>query len=283
MRNKIILRGLFYSLFLVIPAKSHNENFEIKALSAAFALSPSMIGISSKFLPEKSFFAIVGKYSVSKEFESKIRPILKELGLPNWETIPLKKKNNLTGMSSPAFAYKNGIWFEEAVCEKYDLEELKFLIGHEASHIIGKDAQNREDFLIIAPVAIYGGFQAIRYGYGYIYEKITGRSINSYIDSWHFDIATSCSSLACSGLLYLKNSRTQEMQRDTDSIKKLDCAEGAVKLFEKFKKECPYPKKPEFMLSHPSDDDRIANAKKYLKEDSKLIKIENQDTPDLKT
>ncbi len=230
-----------------------------KIVWAAAALSPIAIGLVSYFQKHTA----IGHKPLSAEFEAKTRAILQDMGIKNWQTVPLYKVNKAiaTNQASAGFAFGNAMFIDETSAKKLSDQEFRFLIGHEATHIIHNDSMTRSIFLTFMPLAFYGVSVITSTCIQWLYKKQTSYTYTDTAIRIDHGIRF-CATLAAINLSLAAFSRYQEARADKTSIERLDCPAGCIEFFENIKKK--YPQEPHPLLhTHPCYADRIKMAQEY--------------------
>ena len=230
-----------------------------KMVWAAAALSPIALGILSCF----SKTSEIGHKPLSAEWEAKTRALLKDMGMKNWQTVPLYKVNKsiTTNQASAGFALGNAMFIDETSAKKLSEQEYRFLIGHEAAHIIHHDSTTISKFLMAIPLAFYGLSAAGSECIQLLLKKQTG--LSSTDTSLRIDYVLRLSATwVLTALSFNAFRRYQEARADKTSIETLNCSAGCIEFFENLKKK--YPQEPHYLFStHPCLKDRIKMAQEY--------------------
>ena len=220
------------------PSSSSSITEGEKIVWAAAALSPVVIGLISFF----SNHTALGHKPLSAECEAKTRAVLQDMGMKNWQTVPLYRINKAiaTNQISPGFALGNAMFIDETSAKKLSDQEFRFLIGHEAAHIIHNDSTNGSIFLTLMPLAFYGISVITSECIQWLYKKQTSYT---YTDTaLRMDYGTRfCATLAAINLSFAAFRRYQEARADRTSIERLDCSAGCIEFFENLKKKYPLP------------------------------------------
>jgi len=230
-----------------------------------FALAsvvPGMaIAVASLMVDNSAF----GTKPLSPEWEAKTRAILKEMGMENWETLKLCRINkvavaNTIGVS-PGFARKDTIFIDETTAKLLSDEEYRFLIGHEASHIVYGDERASIKAYGFLTLAFYGAYTACSELSQWLSAKKTGQICSDRARYAHYTIGALVTWFGFD-LVYNKLRRVQEARADKNSLESLNCAQGCIDFWKNYQKK--HPKEPYALFStHPSYAERIKMAEKY--------------------
>jgi Zn-dependent protease with chaperone function len=263
-------RYLFLLLLLsakIIPAQqklslSSGITQTEKAIWATATILPFVLKGIRPYLTKKSH---IGHKPLSAEWEAKTRAILQDMGMKNWQTVPLYKVNKVipTNQAYPCFGFGNALFIDETSAKKLSEQEFRFLIGHEASHIIYNDSTTKSYFLTLMPCIFYGISAATSELIQLVYKKQTSYRFSDTALRIDYGART-FATLIATKLSYLAFYRYQEARADKTSIETLDCPAGCIETFENLKKK--YPQEPDPLLhSHPCYADRIKMAQEYQK------------------
>lgn len=254
--KKIVLLSLFVSLLYIDNVKAIELN-----RWTALALSPSIFGVLLlKPFESRISVSIFGDKPLSKKLSSKVRTILEKSGLSNWETISLLKmyKSIADDQTQPTVSGSDVIWFNEVECKKYSDKELEFIVMHEAMHIFNENNKKAMLLHFMAPISIYTGMELLRRGSISFCNFYSPESIS--LD--RLEAVSSILSFATFSLLLSKIFKLSEMQADTQSIKKIGSADGAIEFFTRMKKETFETDSGLCLGFSASYTDRLENAKK---------------------
>jgi len=232
---------LFIPIFLFSACNAlPSLNDVVWAVKSECANVGSLLGLNYQF-------SLFGDEDISKSLKAETREILKNLEIPNYENIALKKLNKTALQHLPFFSTHNAIFFNEGWLNQLPSDERKWLIAHEASHIRGYDILKQKGahlglMLFIIPLA----------------DRVPNEGL---------------SILAVFLLMKLSLSRYQrhlEFQADTNAAK-LVGKEGGIKLMSRFLPQ-PLPQGQKQSLkeklsqwlnswidTHPTDEERIKN------------------------
>lgn len=230
-----------------------------KIVWAAAALSPIVTGLAQFFFKHTA----VGHKPLSAEFEAKTRAVLQDMGMKNWQTVPLYKVNKAiaTNQESAGFALGNAMFIDETSAKKLSDQEFRFLIGHEATHIIHNDTTTLSIFLTLMPLAFYGVSVITSTCIQWLYKKQTSYTYTDTALRMDYGLRF-CATLAAINISFAAFRRYQEARADKTSIERLACPAGCIEFFENFKKK--YPQEPHPLLhTHPCYADRIKMAQEY--------------------
>lgn len=201
---------------------------------------------------------------LSNEFDQKVRSILREIQFANSDDIPLKNFDSQNLKLCPAFATKDTIYLDEKELSTYSDDEIRFLVGHEATHLTNKDFKNRIYFSAVVPTIIYGTLLTVS---NLVYKlNNDGSLLDSDVTSKnHETVATSLgvSALLSGALGWLKLSRNQEYCADEESVKRLNCSNGAIAWLKRWQDKHP-DWLPYWLSTHPRTSDRINNVLKLI-------------------
>ena len=205
--------------------RSDRYAYEITILNA-FISGPKtgqkngIIDFFSKLLPKKN-------KPLSPEIELKIRPILKEMGVKDWQTLRLYAMDESLRAQGPAYVYGNSMFINEISVQHLPDQQFRFLIGHEASHIIYKDSITG---LLSLPILGAISYTATTLVPQYFYKQANGQAFGEMSRSLLQALSLGATA-GLTALSFLKLARFKEARADKNSVQKLDCAQGCIDYF----------------------------------------------------
>lgn len=163
--------------------------------------------------------------SLSTEEQQEIFSILQQLGLKPEKYQIMSSASDI----SPAFVVGNTIYINPAFYRKLTLEEKKFIIGHEMTHILKNHGRRLLLVNLAVPLVIYGGIKLC----DIMLQKFLSKdhTIKKFNDYCLYPM------IYWLGICLLRSINAQSCEKEADLIaaKKLHCALGGVSLFKKFR------------------------------------------------